>query len=702
METVMTGGGLQREGRNRLELSVKAMLGRSKVVVLRLLVLMIIAYLALFAFVSLTRTRNFSPDSMNYVDVGRNIAAGRGIVQSALGYNEPRLDPDREIPAPLTVQPPLYPLMIAFLIRLGVPAADAALLIAALAYAAVLIATYLLGRACFTEEAGLLAVACLLVYYPMTYVASYAWSDPLAIALMLTCFLLLALARSNRIPRAGFAAAGFFAGLAFLTRYALLTAFFVGLLPLVERGKPGHTLRNIALYSASFGVVAVPLAVRNLTIAGSVFGLAQNPSVTGFFANLRDATTALFGGYFEASGLDPLGQAALLAMLLVVCVVILVIQHRSTSTGEVALPPGTAHLVLWPAVYTVFLLYQATRTNLDPIGGRLIAPAGIVAVLLFAALVVRSSGRYASLVAFLVLLLALAGMARVAGAAAGPQAPTVPQQIAASPRLTWVAQNTTDQDLIIGDYTYDVPFFLGRSAVVSFSHFPFSDWPEYSLLDSWVQRHCAQYRRIYLVLRSGHTAASRQAWYGPFIADIVTGTAWHYPDITFRSEVAGVRVFEWRCGASGRPEDAEPHFKSAIEQAPDNPEGYYYYARWLGEQSRIAEARAAVGRALALSPNHAAAQQLALYLQSAELHDSLIRDSLTYYRAGDYQESIRASQAALEVKPGSAVAYNNICAANNELKQWNQAIEACQQALVIDPNFVLARNNLNAALKSKP
>lgn len=57
--------------------------GRDKKLLMRasrwLLVLGVIAYVILFVFNSLTRTRYFSNDSMNYIDVARNISAGRGI-----------------------------------------------------------------------------------------------------------------------------------------------------------------------------------------------------------------------------------------------------------------------------------------------------------------------------------------------------------------------------------------------------------------------------------------------------------------------------------------------------------------------------------------------------------------------------------------------------------------------------------------------
>jgi tetratricopeptide (TPR) repeat protein len=35
-----------------------------------------------------------------------------------------------------------------------------------------------------------------------------------------------------------------------------------------------------------------------------------------------------------------------------------------------------------------------------------------------------------------------------------------------------------------------------------------------------------------------------------------------------------------------------------------------------------------------------------------------------------------------------------MCAAYNQLKQWDKGIDACQKALKIDPNHKLAKGNL--------
>src|SRR5687768_2425355 len=64
---------------------------------------------------------------MNYVDIARNIAQGRGIVQSTLGFNQPHFFTSLSPAGAFTSQPPLYSLAIAVVGSLGISFADAAL-----------------------------------------------------------------------------------------------------------------------------------------------------------------------------------------------------------------------------------------------------------------------------------------------------------------------------------------------------------------------------------------------------------------------------------------------------------------------------------------------------------------------------------------------------------------------------------------------
>ncbi|HTA27603.1 MAG TPA: hypothetical protein VK809_07440 [Bacteroidia bacterium] len=75
--------------------------------------------------------------------------------------------------------------------------------------------------------------------------------------------------------------------------------------------------------------------------------------------------------------------------------------------------------------------------------------------------------------------------------------------------------------------------------------------------------------------------------------------------------------------------------------------------------------------------------------------------SLLYFNKGEYEKSIDVCQKILLINPNSALAWNNMCAAYNGLKQWDNAIKAGNKALQIKPDFTLAKNNVNFALAQK-
>lgn len=173
-------------------------------------------------------------------------------------------------------------------------------------------------------------------------------------------------------------------------------------------------------------------------------------------------------------------------------------------------------------------------------------------------------------------------------------------------------------------------------------------------------------------------------------------------------------------GSTGRPAEAERHFKYALQYDPQNPAGYYYYAVLLSNQNRIDEAFPLLKKSLELSPGHAPAQKLMselvnhqkmLKLDPTERAESLstqsptpenyLNLSLQYHNTGRYRDSIKACEKALRLKPDYFLAYNNICAAYNELGMWNKAIEACEKGLAISPDFELMQNNFKRAQSQK-
>ena len=86
---------------------------------------------------------------------------------------------------------------------------------------------------------------------------------------------------------------------------------------------------------------------------------------------------------------------------------------------------------------------------------------------------------------------------------------------------------------------------------------------------------------------------------------------------------------------------------------------------------------------------------------SAPTADSYLNSSLRNYRAGFMRECIDDARAALKLKPGLAVAYNNIAACSNELGKPDDAIAAAAEAMRLQPDFQLAQNNLRVAQELK-
>jgi protein O-mannosyl-transferase len=169
-------------------------------------------------------------------------------------------------------------------------------------------------------------------------------------------------------------------------------------------------------------------------------------------------------------------------------------------------------------------------------------------------------------------------------------------------------------------------------------------------------------------------------------------------------------------GALGETSEAEYYFKAALDYGKSNPEGNFYYARFLHNNGRYREAITICREGLQKSPGHLNLQlmleecekalqaQVDTGLQNAleEVRknpgaDSYLNLSLYYYLAGSFEKCIEAAEMSLKFKPDYDLAYNNICSAYNELGQYEKAIEAGEKAIALNPQNELAKNNLAEA-----
>jgi Flp pilus assembly protein TadD len=180
--------------------------------------------------------------------------------------------------------------------------------------------------------------------------------------------------------------------------------------------------------------------------------------------------------------------------------------------------------------------------------------------------------------------------------------------------------------------------------------------------------------------------------------------------------------------------NAESHFKTALVDAPEAPGLAVYYAHFLHERGRDAEAAAVLRDAVRRSPTDPMLQHLlltvlqklgllpeleqtaqgllrvnpadaeataALAVARARLapqtFDNLLTQTVKAYSEGRFDDMLRAADATVQLQPASPAAHNNRCSALNALKRYREAADACRTALGLDPTFQLARNNLAAA-----
>lgn len=201
--------------------------------------------------------------------------------------------------------------------------------------------------------------------------------------------------------------------------------------------------------------------------------------------------------------------------------------------------------------------------------------------------------------------------------------------------------------------------------------------------------------------------------------------------------------------ATGKKKEAEEYFRKGLEYGAENPNSYFFFARFLKNEKRFAEAESLYLKSIELSDAYFSSRHELMeiyyelqnwdklksivestlrlqphdevslnYLQLSEgkkskleiaeetaqknpTSENFINLSLQYYYAGRFDDCIKSCEEALKIKPNNAIAYNNICSAYNNLKKWDEAIKACEMALKIDTGFTLAKNNLALAKQSR-
>ena len=275
-----------------------------------------------------------------------------------------------------------------------------------------------------------------------------------------------------------------------------------------------------------------------------------NRAQADFWEAVWTAFRSLFGSYLN--GLSSGVQLGLLGLLLGVCAVSLVKGGIGRRTLELFFSNRRNILLFWTIAYLIFIIAQRSAWYFGPDRAnemvRIITPAGVVLLVFWAALINSALKEFRLVPYLLVCVLLALSFSREARATVKTPALDFEWPVRNSERLDWLAAYATEKDLIIGDDTVDIPFFLKSRLVVSFSTYPITSCATYDLVISYSRRHCATYRNIYLVLSSQNL--SERQWrtaYGDFFADLVFGHSEKYPDITLVRQLRDASIFIVRC-----------------------------------------------------------------------------------------------------------------------------------------------------------
>ncbi|MCU0223787.1 MAG: glycosyltransferase family 39 protein [Acidobacteria bacterium] len=512
--------------------------------------LLLIAALAVLAgvlaFGVIARPCLASNDSYNYVDVARNAALGRGLSQSALGYNEPHFPVDGNWPAPFTSQSTLYPLAIAALIRLGIEPVRAGLLVPLLALVAIWAIAWQLACDLWNRETGAVAVGLLTVPVALPGSEGRAWSEPLALALALLALVFqIRAARRLQDGEKLALAAGIAAGAAFATRYIFALCWLVGLAGWAAHGRRGRA-GSIA-FTVGFAFVASPVLLRNWNLTGSLLGAGHNNSELSVGGVLGQMAGTLTSG--------PGGALLALAALGVVALLLVALRHRVGSwRAAVRLVPGAEGwlVALWAVTYIASLVVLRSLIYFDPIGLRLLGPSLAVVSLLAAALATHALvlPRRTWLTAAAAITLLVAGVVLMRYGRTEPPASAL--GIARSDHMSWIRDHVRPTDLLIADDAVDLALHLngpdgGPRRVVSFSAIPdMQPLCEDDLVKLIDARACVPGadNAAWLILR--RRASCDAEWrelFGPFVADLVAGRTAAYPRVTPAATLEDAYVF---------------------------------------------------------------------------------------------------------------------------------------------------------------
>lgn len=450
---------------------------------------------------SVTSKPGFTPDSVFYVDIGRNMANVGTVATYLLNASSVQI-PDRAI-----LWPPLYPAAIGVFTHLGLDTLGAVRAVNVLAILGLTLASFALAGSMAGKDAAALGAA--LVMWHVVDVPAYqmVWSEALFVACGMGFLLFLSRHLKSGQP-AEVALAAMLAAMGMLTRYAGIFMVPVGMVAVLLRPDArtsGRAPWRRAGMAALVSLAIVPLLLwswRNLVVVGHAFGPPRPQTETSLGVNLLAAARVL--------SVD--SPFLLLALgVLLARTVYIDIRSRACSALAWCIP---ALILVYVAATIGLQILISSRFAMDRVNSRLLSPCYPPLLVLAAALACRAAGQSPPLQAPSAgaRIRAVAVWPSVVSAAliAGLLIRTVPMNRAAwqawltgihvaprNPQLEWITRHTGRRTLFVGQEAWDVRFYTDQLVLLD-------GYPEFPRLTranitAFLKRFRSEFDHVYLV-----------------------------------------------------------------------------------------------------------------------------------------------------------------------------------------------------------
>ncbi|MBF0571630.1 MAG: glycosyltransferase family 39 protein [Candidatus Omnitrophica bacterium] len=334
--------------------------------------LLVVLGVALLCLLS-GRVFPYTFDSMIYISTAENIHRGQGM----LCWNFLVEGPTQEY-FPAFLQPPGYPILIAFLMLFGLDGYTAGLLVPRLCFLILPFLFYSIFKRMMPSSQAMIGSFVCTFMFPAVKCSMMAWSD-----IPCLCFSLMALLAVFYVIEKGHKAAsslvflsGLLAGYVFLIRFVgicLIGCIVLGFIVcwILNLLSKKDFFRIITIYAGGISLVIVPFLFRNWCVFGTIQPCFIPPSQTPLAGNIKD----FLGSIAMMLWAEP-SMMGLAAFLIIAAVVFIVKKSREMIEREMIEVDKkvfvfTIVLTAYFLVNSIFLIiFQTLRFSAEKINDR--------------------------------------------------------------------------------------------------------------------------------------------------------------------------------------------------------------------------------------------------------------------------------------------------------------------------------------------